>query len=76
MKCIVFNKQKNSNIWEYEKLRIYEVKDYRWILEINNEPYIYDSIYTVLNELAIRGFHATFRLPEEMHDVNPMDKCE
>jgi len=76
LKCIVFHNQKDSNIWEYEKLRIYEVKDYRWILEINNEPYIYDSIYDVLNELAIRGFNATFRLPKEMHDVNPMNKCD
>jgi len=76
LKSIVFHNQKDSNIWEYEKLRIYEVKDYRWILEINNEPYIYDSIYDIVDELVVRGFNATFRIPKEMEDVNPMDKCE
>jgi hypothetical protein len=59
----------------YEDIQLQEVQKQRWILTIDNESQICESIYDALDELWALGFHATFRLPKEMEDVNPMDKC-
>jgi hypothetical protein len=60
----------------YEDIQIQEIKNNEWTLTIDKECQIYESIYDVIDKLGVLGFNATFRLPEEMHDVNPMDKCE
>lgn len=75
MKFIVFELHLKQNIWRCKDIEIQEIENYAWTLTIDNERHICDSIYDVLSELEIRGFHATFRIPKEMEDFNPMDKC-
>ena len=58
-----------------EDIQLHEIEEQGWILTIDNESQMYESIYDAINELAVRGFNATFHIPKEMEDVNPMDKC-
>ena len=76
MKYIVFTLQEDTkyNIWLYENIQVQELENYQWMLTINNERQIYESIYDVIDALAVLGFHVTFRYPKDMYD--PIDKCE
>ena len=75
MKTVVFYLQPKENIWVYNNIQLQEIENQEWVLTINHERQICESIYDAISELTKRGLNPTFRSTEEMDNFNPMDKC-
>ena len=76
MKFIVFERDLKHDIWMCQDIQLQEVEKRRWILTIDNESQMYESIYDALDKLGTLGFSSTFRYSTELEDVNPINKCE
>ena len=64
----VFVFDEDTRQWEYENIILYEIKG-GWRMWRDKIQKDYESIYDVLNYLAVDNIQALFRLPPSMENL-------
>ena len=73
---MVFTQHSSKDyVWIYNDIELREMEEQRWLLTMNHEPHICESIYAAITMLMKNGFSPTFHLSDAMLNVNLMDRC-
>ena len=72
MKIAVFHLYPDQNIWIYENIQLQKIEQ-EWVVTMNHERQICESIYDAINKIKRIGFTPTFHMCEKMKNIK--SKC-